>query len=154
MASRRWELLLEQLPLLGGPDGDEPGPQGKSRSRGWLACGPVRALDANDVEPRLRSDPALAPSNQAKTGAPTRQGDGKCAAAVRMRFSGLSPEGAATLGCLVTLTPGTTTVDVDMERGELLLHLLDASDPAEKAAGIRRGFERRLQALFPAHERP
>lgn len=73
---------------------------------------------------------------------------------VRMRFSGLSKEGAALLGCIVTLTPGTTTVDVDMERGELLLHLLDASAPSATVAGIRRDFESRLQRLLPAKAQP
>jgi multisubunit Na+/H+ antiporter MnhE subunit len=73
---------------------------------------------------------------------------------VRMKFSDLDPVGAALLGCMTTLTPGTTTVDVDMERGELLLHLLDASDPAKTVADIREQFERRMQRIFPARRQP
>jgi multisubunit Na+/H+ antiporter MnhE subunit len=69
---------------------------------------------------------------------------------VRMPFSNLDRRGAALLGCVTTLTPGTTTVDVDLERGELLLHLLDASDPDATVAEIRELFERHLQVLFPA----
>ncbi len=69
------------------------------------------------------------------------------AALLRVRFSPLSRRGAALLGCLVSLTPGTTTIDVDLERRELLLHVLDASDPEALAAGIRRDFERPLAVL-------
>jgi multisubunit Na+/H+ antiporter MnhE subunit len=71
-------------------------------------------------------------------------------ALARMRFSGLDETGAALLGCMVTLTPGTTTIDIDMQRGEILLHMLDGSDPAAVVAGIHRQFETRLQQLFPA----
>lgn len=68
----------------------------------------------------------------------------------RVAFTDLSETGAALLGCLITLTPGTTTLDIDLTRGELLLHLLDASDPTGTAASIRAHFERPLQRLFPA----
>jgi multisubunit Na+/H+ antiporter MnhE subunit len=69
---------------------------------------------------------------------------------LRMRFHDLDPVGAALLGCIISLTPGTTTIDVDVERGELLLHLLDASDPSKTVATIRAQFERSMQVLFPA----
>lgn len=68
---------------------------------------------------------------------------------VRVPFSGLSRVGAALLGGLITLTPGTTTLDVDYEREELLLHLLDASDPAQAARDIHQSFEAPLRKLFP-----
>jgi multisubunit Na+/H+ antiporter MnhE subunit len=68
----------------------------------------------------------------------------------RMQFSDLDPVGAALLGCMISLTPGTTTIDIDMERGEMLLHLLDASDPASTIAIIREQFEPHMRALFPA----
>ena len=35
------------------------------------------------------------------------------AAFVRMRFAPMSETGAALLGCMITLTPGTTTIDID-----------------------------------------
>lgn len=69
-------------------------------------------------------------------------------ALARVRFSGLDETGAALLGCLITLTPGTTTLDVDLERGELLLHLLDGSNPAATAATIHAQLERPLQRIF------
>ncbi len=70
------------------------------------------------------------------------------AAFVRVRFAPMSASGAALLGCMVTLTPGTTTIDIDMERRELLLHVLDASDTDALVQGIRQDFEPGLVALF------
>lgn len=69
-------------------------------------------------------------------------------ALLRVRFAPMSEQGAALLGCMVSLTPGTTTIDIDMERRELLLHVLDASDTDALVAGIRRDFEPGLVALF------
>jgi multisubunit Na+/H+ antiporter MnhE subunit len=74
-------------------------------------------------------------------------------ALARMSYEGLSPTGAALLGSMITLTPGTTTIDVDPERRELLLHLLDGSDPDAVVDGIRTQFERPLRRLFP-EQRP
>lgn len=71
-----------------------------------------------------------------------RNAEAPPAAFVRMRFAPMSETGAALLGCLISLTPGTTTLNVDMARREMLLHLLDASDPDAVIAGIRADFER------------
>jgi len=71
-------------------------------------------------------------------------------ALVRMKFAGLNETGAALLGCMMTLTPGTTAIDIDMDRGEILLHLLDGSDPAAALASVHDDFERPLRALFPS----
>lgn len=69
-------------------------------------------------------------------------------ALLRVRFAPMSEQGAALLGCMVSLTPGTTTIDIDMARRELLLHVLDASDTDALVAGIRQDFEPGLVALF------
>lgn len=69
-------------------------------------------------------------------------------ALLRVGFAPMSARGAALLGCMVSLTPGTTTIDIDMDRRELLLHVLDASDADALVAGIRRDFEPGLVALF------
>jgi multisubunit Na+/H+ antiporter MnhE subunit len=69
-------------------------------------------------------------------------------ALVRMKLAPMSDSGAALLGSLVTLTPGTTAIDIDLERGELLLHLLDGSDPAATVREIRAQFEGHVVALF------
>ncbi|NIC40694.1 Na+/H+ antiporter subunit E [Aquabacterium sp. A08] len=70
------------------------------------------------------------------------------AAFLRVRYAPMSPQGAALLGCMVTLTPGTTTLHIDPERRELWLHVLDASDTEAVLQGIRRDFEPGLLALF------
>ena len=67
---------------------------------------------------------------------------------VRVRFAPMSDQGAALLGSLVSLTPGTTTIDIDLERRELLLHVLDASDTDALVAGIRQDFEPGIRRLF------
>lgn len=67
---------------------------------------------------------------------------------VRLPYAPLTPTGAALLAALVTLTPGTTVIDVDLERHELLLHMLDRAHEAATAAAIRRDFEPGLRAWF------
>ena len=66
----------------------------------------------------------------------------------------MSPTGAALLGCLVTLTPGTTVIDIDMARHEMLLHLLDLSQAEATVASIRKEFEPYVTLLCnePEHE--
>lgn len=72
---------------------------------------------------------------------------------LRIPYGGLDEAGAAVYGCMLTLTPGSTVIDIDPESHEILLHLLDASHPEETAARLRRGFEARLQLLFPERGR-
>lgn len=67
---------------------------------------------------------------------------------VRMAFAPMSARGAALLGCMITLTPGTSVIDVDLEAREMLLHMLDTSDAASVVEAIRREFEPGLVALF------
>lgn len=69
-------------------------------------------------------------------------------ALLRVSYAPMSPQGAAMLGGLVSLTPGTTTIDIDLERHELLLHVLDGSDQQGLVEGIRQEFEPYLQVLF------
>lgn len=52
------------------------------------------------------------------------------------------------LSNLITLTPGTMTVDVSTDRKTLLIHVLDASDPEAVIASIRNGFERQIGEAF------
>lgn len=68
---------------------------------------------------------------------------------VRMGYGPMDERGAAILVSLISLTPGTTTLDIDPQRRELLLHMLDGRDPEAAIAGIRQHFERPLLALFP-----
>jgi multisubunit Na+/H+ antiporter MnhE subunit len=60
----------------------------------------------------------------------------------------MNEQGASLLGCMITLTPGTTTLDIDMDKREILMHVLDASDTDALVKGIREDFEPGLVALF------
>lgn len=70
------------------------------------------------------------------------------AAFVRIGFAPLSAQGAALLGCMISLTPGTTVVDVDMAQREMVLHMLDTRHATAAVEAIRRRFEPPLQAWF------
>ena len=71
---------------------------------------------------------------------------------VRIPFGPMSRTGAAVLGALVTLTPGSSAIDIDYRRRELLLHFLDTRNTADSVAILRRDFERDLCLLFPEPE--
>lgn len=68
---------------------------------------------------------------------------------VRMPYAPMSETGAAVLGAMVTLTPGSSVIDIDVERREMLLHLLDVTAAEAMVAAIRRDFERDIRVLFP-----
>jgi multicomponent Na+:H+ antiporter subunit E len=52
------------------------------------------------------------------------------------------------LANMITLTPGTLTVDVTEDRSHLVIHALDASDPEATRRDIADGFERRIREAF------
>ena len=54
----------------------------------------------------------------------------------------------ALLANLITLTPGTLTVDVSVDRRTLYIHCLDGADPAAIIADIRNGFEAKIREAF------
>jgi multisubunit Na+/H+ antiporter MnhE subunit len=66
----------------------------------------------------------------------------------RMDYGEISEIGAVMLGLLITLTPGTTTVEVDSTRRELLLHVLDIRDVEGVLDTIRQRFVRPIGVLF------
>ena len=51
------------------------------------------------------------------------------------------------LANLITLTPGTLSLDVSSDGATLYVHCMDASDPERVRAGIRDGFERYVMEL-------
>jgi multicomponent Na+:H+ antiporter subunit E len=55
----------------------------------------------------------------------------------------------AMLANLVTLTPGTLSVDVSQDRRLLFVHAIDSSDPETTCAEIRTVFEERIERAFP-----
>lgn len=66
----------------------------------------------------------------------------------RMSYGDLGDTAANLLGALITITPGTTTVDIDLERKEFLLHLLDAERAEATLASIERDFLWPIRTLF------
>lgn len=52
------------------------------------------------------------------------------------------------LANLITLTPGTLSVDVSDDRRTLYIHALDCSDPQATRRQIAQGFERRIKEAF------
>lgn len=52
------------------------------------------------------------------------------------------------LANLVTLTPGTLSVDVSENRQHLFIHVLDMKDRDEVVRGIAQGFERKVAEIF------
>ncbi|WP_437603144.1 Na+/H+ antiporter subunit E [Sorangium sp. So ce590] len=57
---------------------------------------------------------------------------------VRLDVRDLSPVQTILLACLVSLTPGTLTVDVGLEEQALYIHSLYARDPAELGSRLRQ----------------
>ena len=49
---------------------------------------------------------------------------------------------------MVTLTPGTVSVDLDLGAGVLVVHGLLVDDEARMAAGIKTRYEARLKEIF------
>ncbi|MFS8147463.1 cation:proton antiporter [Rhizobium sp. R635] len=52
------------------------------------------------------------------------------------------------LANLITLTPGTLSVDVSTDRRTLYVHALDCSDPEATRRDIANGFERKIMEAF------
>ncbi|MBY3175505.1 Na+/H+ antiporter subunit E [Rhizobium leguminosarum] len=52
------------------------------------------------------------------------------------------------LANLITLTPGTLSVDVSLDRRTLYVHALDCSDPETTKRDIANGFERKIMEAF------
>jgi multicomponent Na+:H+ antiporter subunit E len=52
------------------------------------------------------------------------------------------------LANLITLTPGTLTVDVSDDRKSLLVHAIDSPDPDLARRDIAEGFERLIREAF------
>jgi multicomponent Na+:H+ antiporter subunit E len=53
-----------------------------------------------------------------------------------------------TLANLVSLTPGTLSLDVTPDRRTLYVHAMDASDPAAVRAEVKDGFEVRIKGIL------
>lgn len=66
----------------------------------------------------------------------------------RLPYGDLHEAGVMLLAALVTLTPGTSTIDIDTGRRELLLHVLDTDDIETVLEKLRRQFLLPIRSLF------
>ena len=66
----------------------------------------------------------------------------------RFAYGDLHDAGVMLLAAMVTLTPGTSTIDIDIERRELLLHVLDTRDLEIVLEELRRDFLLPIRVLF------
>ena len=55
---------------------------------------------------------------------------------------------ATLLGSIVSLTPGTVSIEIDRDRRVLLVHALDVEDRAEMVARIKSRYEVPLKEIF------
>jgi len=59
-----------------------------------------------------------------------------------------SDAGITTLANLITLTPGTLSIDVSEDRRTLWVHALQVGDPEAFRREVKEGFERRVKEVF------
>lgn len=52
------------------------------------------------------------------------------------------------LAMMITLTPGTLSIDVAEDRSVLYIHALEMTDREETIRSIKQGFERRIMEVF------
>jgi multisubunit Na+/H+ antiporter MnhE subunit len=67
---------------------------------------------------------------------------------VRFHYGDLNERGVILLAAIITLTPGTSTLDIDRTSHELLLHVLDTRDLDEALGELRTKFLTPARVLF------
>lgn len=67
---------------------------------------------------------------------------------VAVEIEGMSNLEITIMANLITLTPGTLSLDVSQDRSQLIVHCMDASDPERIKRDIKDGFERRIKELL------
>lgn len=77
-----------------------------------------------------------------------RRGDSLHSCFVAVPLDLRSPEAIAILSATITMTPGTVSADLSSDGRMLLVHCLDAPDPAAVVAQIKARYERRLKEIF------
>jgi multisubunit Na+/H+ antiporter MnhE subunit len=68
---------------------------------------------------------------------------------VRIPIGARSEHGVAVSALATTLSPGTVLIDIDWDRGDLLLHVIDASDPDRVRERLQRFYDRYQRRVFP-----
>lgn len=68
---------------------------------------------------------------------------------VRIPIGERTAHGVGVSALATTLSPGTVLIDVDWDRGDLLLHVIDASDPDQVRERLQRFYDRYQRRVFP-----
>jgi multicomponent K+:H+ antiporter subunit E len=63
------------------------------------------------------------------------------------------PHGIVSLASIITMTPGTLSVDLSPDRRHLLVHALHLDDSASLISSIKERYERPLMAIFERGQR-
>jgi multicomponent K+:H+ antiporter subunit E len=77
-----------------------------------------------------------------------RRGDSLRSTYITVPLDLRTAEAITALAGTITLTPGTVSADLSSDGRALLIHCLEAPDPAEVVAGIKERYERRLKEIF------
>jgi multicomponent K+:H+ antiporter subunit E len=67
---------------------------------------------------------------------------------LRVRHGLENPSAVVLLATIITTTPGTVSCVIEEERGEILVHALDAADPDSIAAEIVQRYANPLREIF------
>jgi multicomponent K+:H+ antiporter subunit E len=67
---------------------------------------------------------------------------------VEVPLDAASDDVAVLLAGMVTLTPGTVSVDIDSARRVLLVHALVTDDPGRTASEVKTRYESRLKEIY------
>lgn len=68
---------------------------------------------------------------------------------VRIPIGDRTEHGVAVSALATTLSPGSVLIDIDWDRGDLLLHVIDASDPDQVRDRLQRFYDRYQRRVFP-----
>jgi multisubunit Na+/H+ antiporter MnhE subunit len=72
-----------------------------------------------------------------------------CSGIVAIPIWERTPTGVAVTAWATTLSPGSVLIDVDWERGVMLFHFIDATEPEKLRQKIQTFYERYQQPIFP-----
>ena len=68
---------------------------------------------------------------------------------IRVPIGARTERGVAVSGLVISLSPGAVLVDVDWDRRELIVHVIDASDPDDVRARLQRFYDRYQRRVLP-----
>jgi multicomponent Na+:H+ antiporter subunit E len=68
---------------------------------------------------------------------------------IELELEGISEEGVAAWAFMTTISPGEIVADIDEQRGVLIVHTLDASDPEASRRRHHEFYERYQRKVIP-----